>query len=82
MKQTTPGAPAPEPIPYSEINPLITGHGYTGLVSASLEFLAKVFALVDPAEGIHLSFDEAFGLSHLLQSCSAALDHTGKGDEA
>jgi hypothetical protein len=73
MKQTTsPGAPAP--IPYEEINPLISlSVGDTAIVTAALRFLAAAFTYVDTEEGIKLDYTEAWGLSSLLQTCAAAL---------
>jgi hypothetical protein len=58
----------------SAINPLIDEKGDTSKVSATLDFVSWALRGGDSDEGeIALSAGQAYGLSVLLDTCSAAL---------
>lgn len=60
--------------------PLVLPSGDTTPVSAALRFLAKSFLSAEPEEGMSLDYDECCGLSHLLNTCAAALSVVNNPD--
>lgn len=60
--------------------PLVLASGDTTLVSAALGFLAKAFISAEPGEGGVTDYDECCGLSHLLNTCAAALSAVNNPD--
>ena len=66
--------------PINVINPLVDENGDTTAVSSSLGFIATALRAADPNEGLTLSYNDCCGLSHLLDTCAAALDAMNSPD--